>query len=979
MKRSFFSKAWYMLAAVLIIVALGLTALSYILRDLKYYTELSLKQLEQSTGYRVVIDDISVSLARGSGIQIHDLKITDTRNNTALFSCSRVHILTEVIPLARKHLVVSSIVLDTPHINAELLQDNRISRLINAAESRESAPDASVLYDFTVSLKKVYIRKGRIIMNGQTGFQRGKIDNVEIKLVRNRRSGTYAFSSSAYYAVSYDNGTRNAHGYLNCATDHLSISTLAGAALRADVDFTADISPGASFSPAGEPALTCEGRMNFAAGAGRITIADIDAAVQNTIQLSGYLGFSGLDNKTACIETDLRTDFFDITDIVDPLSHLSPLITPLDTYLGYIRNGTIKIEELTLKEDLCDIFRTAADSLKVVIELRDADVEPPSSAERHTLSSGRLELDEGRILGMLEAKLFERDIHIIRFEAPFPYLNRGLSCSIFSSVPAVSLHSALSSANDFLPDYISFVPTAGFITAETRLSHDSGFSFTADVDLRHLSYMVFSTIEKPLGLSNKLIVSGTIGADRSMHNTSFDLHIDDSLSVRGTIESIDELVVSAEYSADSFNLNSLRYSAIDHALRLDGRVTAHGFFKTAATPDEEPTVLGEFSFDRFMLQEHSAADPLLKVDLQGEIAWPSANIKHGSVAFGRTSFSFNGPVKTCIPPTGLFTVDVDLFDINNFIRSVETLMHVDSDADDSPKTKPSIFKQTDIAAEMRMKQVLFDDWLTDNSTAFYTFKNGIMLWDNVVLNAGGGSVHGSVYYDYRVMADRLLRLTAKKSDVDILWGIPSLADDKTITGTLNLQGVFESRFGRKADIGKNMTGSFHAEVTDGKISKFTVLSKILSMMSIRRILQFRAPDLMSRGMQFTSIIGDFTMEHFLMNTKNLKMVSSPMNLSAAGSINIDTSDLDFVVAVQPLQMISRIMGSIPLAGTLLTGKDKSLTVGYFSVKGPVEDASVSPLPLTSVKNIFIKLFRSITDIPRDFLFFKKDNSTGESQ
>ncbi|MEI6128120.1 MAG: hypothetical protein WCQ99_16345, partial [Pseudomonadota bacterium] len=116
MTRKFFVFILYAAAFLGIASAVLLTAASYFLKDLQYYTRLTLKQVQDKTGYQVTLDDINWSIAQGAGVRIDNLAIMDTTQNIRLFSCKKIHIMTALFPLFSKHFVVSKVVLDEPEI-----------------------------------------------------------------------------------------------------------------------------------------------------------------------------------------------------------------------------------------------------------------------------------------------------------------------------------------------------------------------------------------------------------------------------------------------------------------------------------------------------------------------------------------------------------------------------------------------------------------------------------------------------------------------------------------------------------------------------------------------------------------------------------------------------------------------------------------------------------------------------------------------
>jgi major membrane immunogen (membrane-anchored lipoprotein) len=215
------------------------------------------------------------------------------------------------------------------------------------------------------------------------------------------------------------------------------------------------------------------------------------------------------------------------------------------------------------------------------------------------------------------------------------------------------------------------------------------------------------------------------------------------------------------------------------------------------------------------------------------------------------------------------------------------------------------------------------------------------------------------------------------SDADLRWFIPGFKKDKITTGTMNLTGTFTSTYNKAKDIIPNMEGSFHVSITDGKIAKFTVLSKILSMLNIARIIKLKVPDLFSKGMPFDSIESDFVMKDGAMKTDDFILMGSAMNLSAVGTINVLKEEVDFTVSAQLLRTIGKVLGNIPIAKDIFTGQNRLLTIGYFRVKGPYKDISVKPLPRNSIDRAILKIFKKIIDIPRDIILPKHDDKHDE--
>jgi hypothetical protein len=144
-------------------------------------------------------------------------------------------------------------------------------------------------------------------------------------------------------------------------------------------------------------------------------------------------------------------------------------------------------------------------------------------------------------------------------------------------------------------------------------------------------------------------------------------------------------------------------------------------------------------------------------------------------------------------------------------------------------------------------------------------------------------------------------------------------------------------------------------------------------------VKLRTADIFESGIPFEVITSDFVMAHAVMKTDNLMLRGPAMNLSAVGDINLMNDNVDLIVGAQILETIGKILGNIPIAGEFFTGKDKSLTIGYFHVKGPYQEASVTPMPVKSISGPILKIFRTIIDIPRELFSTTADNQTHTGQ
>jgi hypothetical protein len=119
-----------------------------------------------------------------------------------------------------------------------------------------------------------------------------------------------------------------------------------------------------------------------------------------------------------------------------------------------------------------------------------------------------------------------------------------------------------------------------------------------------------------------------------------------------------------------------------------------------------------------------------------------------------------------------------------------------------------------------------------------------------------------------------------------------------------------------------------------------------------------------------------------MKTENLQLTGPAMNLSAVGTIDMRSDEMNLIIGAQVLETFGKIVGAIPLAGRIVTGKDKTITLAYFKATGTYQDASVMPMPVKSLSAPVIKLIDSLLYFPKKLLhqstesgIIKTDNTT----
>ncbi|MFQ5851649.1 MAG: AsmA-like C-terminal domain-containing protein [Candidatus Binatia bacterium] len=191
---------------------------------------------------------------------------------------------------------------------------------------------------------------------------------------------------------------------------------------------------------------------------------------------------------------------------------------------------------------------------------------------------------------------------------------------------------------------------------------------------------------------------------------------------------------------------------------------------------------------------------------------------------------------------------------------------------------------------------------------------------------------------------------------------------KGITGKVNLTGTFESR-GKTASMRKkNLNGAFELRIADGVVKRFRLLVRILSLLDLSRWFSLKMPDINQEGIRLRRVSADFKVSQGVYSTQNLVVDGDELRITGAGQLDGPKGDLNFVIAVRPFPKVDSAVNFIPLIGQGLAGVKNSLLVASFRIKGPVDNPTITPAPLSTLSEFFYGALA----IPRDLIGARRE-------
>jgi uncharacterized protein YhdP len=109
------------------------------------------------------------------------------------------------------------------------------------------------------------------------------------------------------------------------------------------------------------------------------------------------------------------------------------------------------------------------------------------------------------------------------------------------------------------------------------------------------------------------------------------------------------------------------------------------------------------------------------------------------------------------------------------------------------------------------------------------------------------------------------------------------------------------------------------------------------------------------------------MKDGVITTEDLFLDADQIRISTIGTINLEQDALNLILGVEPLVTVDKILNNIPIIGRIITGKEKSLVVFYFTVKGKMSNPEIKVTPLKSLTKKVSGILEQLLGIPQQLI------------
>jgi len=150
---------------------------------------------------------------------------------------------------------------------------------------------------------------------------------------------------------------------------------------------------------------------------------------------------------------------------------------------------------------------------------------------------------------------------------------------------------------------------------------------------------------------------------------------------------------------------------------------------------------------------------------------------------------------------------------------------------------------------------------------------------------------------------------------------------------------------------------------NGAIERNNILSKIFSILNVSQYFKGRVPDLKTRGLPFHRIMAHFQIKDGIATTEDFLVDSDAMRITGIGKVDLGKNQVDAKVGVHPLETVDTVLSKIPVAGYILTGKDKAFLSFVYEVKGDLNDPKIEAIPMRSLGEGVFGIIKRLLETP----------------
>ncbi|MDD2335940.1 MAG: AsmA-like C-terminal domain-containing protein [Geobacteraceae bacterium] len=404
-----------------------------------------------------------------------------------------------------------------------------------------------------------------------------------------------------------------------------------------------------------------------------------------------------------------------------------------------------------------------------------------------------------------------------------------------------------------------------------------------------------------------------------------------------------------------FNGESLKTSNLTANLG-SSTITGSG----ALTGFAKPIVMLDFSSPSVDLADlglHSSGQKKLAVEqVKGSLSFQddTLSIKSLSGRINRSVIRASGTVGDLRNPKVELKLDADYLDMED----VGLLAGLERDTPVKSGAGRSSFHATVNAEAGRFHQVEFKKLHSD-----VHLEQKILYVEGAKCTVLGGQFAASGRVDFGTTGGPRYQTTLQLKNISAAQFLQLFGTKKELTGTMSIEGDLIAKGDTLDEVKATSLGNLRLHCEKGTLRKFSLLSKLFSILNVSQLFTFKLPDMVSNGMPYNEINASFSLRDGLVTTDDLFIDSNAMNITIVGEFDLVKEQIKATVGVKPLQTIDKVVSHIPFVGWVLTGKNKSLITTYFQATGSLDNPEVKSIAAQSMAKGVFNIFKRLFSLP----------------
>ncbi|VAX22212.1 hypothetical protein MNBD_NITROSPINAE01-854 [hydrothermal vent metagenome] len=490
----------------------------------------------------------------------------------------------------------------------------------------------------------------------------------------------------------------------------------------------------------------------------------------------------------------------------------------------------------------------------------------------------------------------------------------------------------------------------------------SHFKVSQKLDMTEAEYRLANVIQKQNGLKNIYALELSVTNLNKLKTDRLLVDIGESrFEVNGDLGAF----ANGKGIDLTFSSDGMLFDDMDRFFKVLDDIDGGGYISGAfslkkESPKKEVKLLGTLRLENANFKLSIFSGIFREANGIFELVNNKLFLRDANGRFGNGKFTLSANAVFKAKPIFNINMEAESLDLKDFLRTHK----LEETREKVEKKKPGYLARGEWNIKGTSQKGKIGIISYDNLNLTMRFANDTFNMAPINLSAYGGSI--TIDGELRILGNGMIGFgyNFKAQDIEMNdYMEDALKTKEVISGKLNLTGHVKGK-GATIDLMKrSLAGSLSISSDEGVIHKFTVFSKIFSLLNVSQYFKLKFPDLAVHGMPFNNIKADFKLSSGIARTENLMIDSEAMRISAVGDYNVADAAIDMKIGVMPFRTIDRLATSIPMFGEVLTGENKALLGLYFTAEGPVGGPNVKAIPLQSIAGGIGGLLKRIMELP----------------